>query len=82
MRNSGNTREAASLENCVENLNLSSGCGLQIITGNELWRKYGPQTLSKVSDFLDRVVKEKAKGMSMKKAVEQNLLIDTKPTLV
>ena len=42
------TLEDVSLENCVENLNLKPGDGLQIFTGDELWRKYGPQTLSKV----------------------------------
>ena len=45
MRTSDITQDA-SLENCVENLNLSSGDGLQTIIGNDLWRKHGPQTLA------------------------------------
>ena len=68
LKTSGITRDA-SLENCVNNLNLSSNGGLQTITGDDPWRKYGPQTLSKATDFIGRVVKEHAKRMSMNKAV-------------
>ena len=62
--------------------NLDSCGGLQAITGDGLLRKYGPQTLNKVSDFIGRVVKEKAKGMSMKKAVQQTVIDFTKPTIL
>ena len=57
MRTCGSNRENACLENCFQN--LSPGNGLQTITGDELWRKYGPQTLRKAIDFIGRAVKEK-----------------------
>ena len=41
----GTIARDASIENCVQNLNLNTGDGLQTITGDELWRQQGPQTL-------------------------------------
>ena len=41
----GSIARDASLENWVENLNLRPGDGLQTVTGDELWRQHGPQTL-------------------------------------
>ena len=82
MRTGGNTREYTSLEHCVQNLNLSPCESLPTLTGDELLRKYGHQTFNKVSDFIGRVLKEKAKGTSMKKAVQHTLIDFTKPTLI
>ena len=59
MKTGGITRENASLENCAQNLNFSPSDGLQTISGNELWRKHGPQTLEKINSFIGRVVNEK-----------------------
>ena len=71
----------ASKENYVENLNLSSGGSLQTITGDDLWRKHGPKTLTKAIDFIGRVVKLQAQGTSLKRAVQQTRIKYTKPTL-
>ena len=72
MRTGGNTWENVSLENCVQSLNLNPSDCLQTITSDELWLKYGPQTLKKAIDFIVRVVKEIfAMGKSMRKVVQQ-----------
>ena len=48
---------------------------LPTINGEELWRKYGPQTLQKANDFIGRVVKvEFETGLAMKKVVQQTLV--------
>ena len=47
----GSIARDVSLENCVENLNLSPRDDLQTITGDELWRQHGPQTLTEAFEF-------------------------------
>ena len=65
----------ASIENCVQNLNLSHSGGLPTITGDELWRQHGPQTLRQAFEFTGRVVKVQAEGKTLlKKAVQQALI--------
>ena len=76
------TRDA-SIENCVQNLNLSPSGGLPTIIGNELWRQHGPQTLRQAFEFTGRVVKVQAEGKtSIKRAVQQTLIEITKPSLL
>ena len=70
----------ANIENCVQNLNLSSSDGILIINGDDLWRHHGPQTLSQEFDFFGRFVKVQAEGKtSLKRAVQQTLIEFTKP---
>ena len=77
---SGSIAQDARIENCVQNLNLCSGDGLQTITGDDLWRKHGPQTLSQAFDFLGRLVKVQDEGKtSLRIAVQQILIELTKP---
>ena len=64
------TRDA-SIENCVQNLNHSSGDGLQTIAGDYLWRQHGLQNLSQAFGFFGRVVNFQAEGKtSMKRAMQ------------
>ena len=71
----------ASIENFVHNLNLSSGDGLQTITGDDLWRQPGPQILSQAFDFFGRVVRFQAEGkISRKRAMQQTLIEFSKPS--
>ena len=68
----GSIARDASLENCVNNLNLSPRDGPRTITGDELWRQHGPQTLTEAFEFFGRVVKMQAEGkISTKRAVQQ-----------
>ena len=72
----------ASIENCVKNRNLSSGDGLQTITGDDLCRQHDPQTLSQAFNFYGRVIKFQSEGKtSMNRAVQQTLIEFTKPSL-
>ena len=64
------TRDA-SIENCVQNLNLSSDDGLQTIAGDYLWRQHGLQNLSQAFGFFGRVVKFQAEGKTSMKRVMQ-----------
>ena len=67
----------------VENLNLRPGDGLQTITGDELWRQHGPQTLAEAFEFFGRVVKMQAEGkISTKRAVQQTLIETSRPKLI
>ena len=66
----------------MSNLNLSSCDGRQTFTGDELWRKYDPQTLIKAFDFIERVVMKNVKGSSLKKAMQQTFIDYTKPSLI
>ena len=67
----GRIARDASIENCVENLNLSPSDNLMTITGDELWKQHGPQTLTQAFEFIGRVVKFQAEGKtSMKRAVQ------------
>ena len=69
-----------SIENSVQNLNLSSGDGISTITGDDLWRRHDPQTLSQAFDFFGRLVKVQDEGKtSLKIAVQQILIELTKP---
>ena len=75
----GNVARDASLENSVNNLNL----GPRVITGDELWRQHGPQTLTEAFEFFGRVVKMKAEGnISTKRAVQQTLIETSRPKLI
>ena len=70
MRNGGKTWEYTSLEHSVKNLNLSPRESLPTLTGDELWRMYGPQNLQKAINFIDKVVKvQSEKALAMKKAL-------------
>ena len=76
----GSIARDSSIENCVQNLNLRSGAGLLTITGDKIWRRHGPQTLSQAFAFVGRVVKFEAEGKTLlKKAVQQTLIESTKP---
>ena len=82
IRTGGIARDA-SLENCVNNLNLSPSDGPRTITGDELWRQHGPQTLTEAFEFFGRVVKMQAEGkISTKRAVQQTLIETTRPKLI
>ena len=71
----GSIAQDASIENCVQNLNLRPGDGPMTITGDEHWRQHGPQTLSQAFEFVGRVVKFQAeRKTSLKKAVRQTLI--------
>ena len=75
----GSIARDASLENSVNNLNL----GPRVITGDELWRQHGPQTLTEAFEFFGRVVKMKAEGnISTKRAVQQTLIETSRPKLI
>ena len=79
----GDIKQDASIENCLQNLNLSSCDGLQTFSGNDLLRQHGPQTLSQAFNFFGRVVKIQAEGKtSMKRAVQQTLIEFTKTSVL
>ena len=58
----GSIARDASIENCVQNHNLNPEDGIPTITGDDLWRRHGPQTLNQAFAFVGRVVKLQAEG--------------------
>ena len=79
VRTGGNTRDAG-LENIVNNLDLNGDGSVRTVAGDDLWLRYGPQSLEELTNFIGKVVRT-SYGKNLKGSVLKTLIEETNPKL-